>query len=222
MNCNIFWVKPGVQNQHCVIQHQVMASPTARQAMVQMDTSPWSARKRGADLGFDSEFSEGCVNLCWAECFVDFLRGKYVYLCGCAWIYVCVWGGVSQILFISVDWMFMIKCCFCWSPVKLMHNSFDFFLCRKRSKKGDKGGKGLRHFSMKVCEKVQRKGVTSYNEVADELVAEFSDPRIVPSSDQSLVRNWLINIPCIAAYGIAGLGHSIFIAAVALHTWVQH
>uniref|UniRef100_T1JPB3 Transcription factor n=1 Tax=Strigamia maritima TaxID=126957 RepID=T1JPB3_STRMM len=46
----------------------------------------------------------------------------------------------------------------------------------KRSKKGEKGGKGLRHFSMKVCEKVQKKGTTSYNEVADELVAEFSDP----------------------------------------------
>ncbi|KAH9490289.1 Transcription factor Dp-2 [Bulinus truncatus] len=47
----------------------------------------------------------------------------------------------------------------------------------KRSKKGDKGGKGLRHFSMKVCEKVQTKGVTSYNEVADELVGEFSEPQ---------------------------------------------
>lgn len=46
---------------------------------------------------------------------------------------------------------------------------------RKRRCKGDsKGGKGLRHFSMKVCEKVQRKGTTSYNEVADELVAEFA------------------------------------------------
>ncbi|XP_051565395.1 transcription factor Dp-1-like [Myxocyprinus asiaticus] len=44
----------------------------------------------------------------------------------------------------------------------------------KRCKKGEKNGKGLRHFSMKVCEKVQRKGVTTYNEVADELVAEFS------------------------------------------------
>ncbi|KAJ8372406.1 hypothetical protein AAFF_G00289810 [Aldrovandia affinis] len=44
----------------------------------------------------------------------------------------------------------------------------------KRSKKGEKNGKGLRHFSMKVCEKVQRKGITTYNEVADELVAEFS------------------------------------------------
>ena len=38
---------------------------------------------------------------------------------------------------------------------------------------------------MKVCEKVQKKGVTSYNEVADELVTEFSDPRNLHSpSDQ--------------------------------------
>lgn len=55
----------------------------------------------------------------------------------------------------------------------------------KRSKKGDKGGKGLRHFSMKVCEKVQRKGVTSYNEVADELVNEFSDPRNLNSPSEA-------------------------------------
>ncbi|KAF1773832.1 Transcription factor DP [Phytophthora cactorum] len=33
--------------------------------------------------------------------------------------------------------------------------------------------KGLRHFSMKVCQKVEEKHVTSYNEVADELVREF-------------------------------------------------
>ena len=38
-------------------------------------------------------------------------------------------------------------------------------------------GKGLRHFSMKVCEKVKQKGVTSYNEVADELVQEFLSMR---------------------------------------------
>ena len=30
---------------------------------------------------------------------------------------------------------------------------------------------------LKVCEKVQQKGSTSYNEVADELVAELTDPR---------------------------------------------
>ncbi|XP_047311701.1 transcription factor-like protein DPB isoform X2 [Impatiens glandulifera] len=41
---------------------------------------------------------------------------------------------------------------------------------------GDKGGRGLRQFSMKVCEKVESKGRTTYNEVADELVAEFADP----------------------------------------------
>ena len=36
---------------------------------------------------------------------------------------------------------------------------------------------------MKVCEKVQRKGITSYNEVADELVAEFTDPRTMSPAD---------------------------------------
>ncbi|KAB1267773.1 Transcription factor Dp-1 [Camelus dromedarius] len=63
----------------------------------------------------------------------------------------------------------------------------------KRGRKGEKNGKGLRHFSMKVCEKVQRKGTTSYNEVADELVAEFSaaDNHILPSEsayDQKNIR----------------------------------
>eukprot|EP00040_Diaphanoeca_grandis_P014147 m.71591 g.71591 ORF g.71591 m.71591 type:complete len:350 (-) comp24367_c0_seq1:29-1078(-) len=36
----------------------------------------------------------------------------------------------------------------------------------------DKQSKGLRHFSMKVCQKVKEKGITTYNEVADELVQE--------------------------------------------------
>jgi transcription factor Dp-1 len=40
-----------------------------------------------------------------------------------------------------------------------------------------KASKGLRHFSMKVCEKVESKGTTTYNEVADELVNEMrGDP----------------------------------------------
>ena len=46
----------------------------------------------------------------------------------------------------------------------------------KRTSPGkDKGkaGQGLRHFSLKVCEKVEEKGTTTYNEVADELVKEF-------------------------------------------------
>lgn len=38
-------------------------------------------------------------------------------------------------------------------------------------------GQGLRHFSLKVCEKVEEKGTTTYNEVADELVKEFMSQR---------------------------------------------
>ena len=57
---------------------------------------------------------------------------------------------------------------------------FEAFSDAKRRKTNEKGGKGLRHFSMKVCEKVQAKGLTSYNEVADELVAELTDPRYSP------------------------------------------
>lgn len=34
----------------------------------------------------------------------------------------------------------------------------------------DKSSRGLRHFSMMVCQKVEEKGTTTYNEVADELV----------------------------------------------------
>lgn len=62
------------------------------------------------------------------------------------------------------------------------------YFWRKRNRKGEKNGKGLRHFSMKVCEKVQRKGTTSYNEVADELVAEFSaaDNHILPNESVSM------------------------------------
>uniref|UniRef100_A0A673NCX2 Transcription factor n=1 Tax=Sinocyclocheilus rhinocerous TaxID=307959 RepID=A0A673NCX2_9TELE len=55
----------------------------------------------------------------------------------------------------------------------------------KRMKRADKNGKGLRHFSMKVCEKVQKKGTTSYNEVADELVAEFTHANsLMPTDSQ--------------------------------------
>ena len=45
---------------------------------------------------------------------------------------------------------------------------------------GRNNGKGLRHFSMKVCEKVESKGRTTYNEVADELVGEFSGAARIP------------------------------------------
>ena len=68
-------------------------------------------------------------------------------------------------------------------PGKRADLDFESFSDSKR-RKTDKGGKGLRHFSMKVCEKVKAKGTTSYNEVADELVAELTDPRCQSPSDQ--------------------------------------
>ncbi|WCJ34503.1 Transcription factor DP [Euphorbia peplus] len=55
----------------------------------------------------------------------------------------------------------------------------------QRAAGADKTGRGLRQFSMKVCEKVESKGTTTYNEVADELVSEFADPsNTVTSPDQ--------------------------------------
>ena len=68
-------------------------------------------------------------------------------------------------------------------PGKRADPEFETFSESKR-RKTDKGGKGLRHFSTKVCEKVKAKGSTSYNEVADELVAELTDPRCHSPSDQ--------------------------------------
>ncbi|TMW48397.1 hypothetical protein DOY81_006526 [Sarcophaga bullata] len=52
------------------------------------------------------------------------------------------------------------------------HNVSASVAAVQRKRKPEKAGKGLRHFSLKVCEKVKVKGMTTYNEVADELVAE--------------------------------------------------
>ncbi|KAI9583136.1 transcription factor Dp [Glossina fuscipes] len=60
----------------------------------------------------------------------------------------------------------------------------------QRKRKPEKAGKGLRHFSLKVCEKVKVKGTTTYNEVADELVAEEIQNNSFDSSncDQKNIR----------------------------------
>lgn len=42
---------------------------------------------------------------------------------------------------------------------------------------------GLRHFSTKVCEKVKEKGLTNYNEVADELVADYFQNNLIKQID---------------------------------------
>ena len=51
--------------------------------------------------------------------------------------------------------------------------------------RGSKTSKGLRHFSNKVCQKVQSKGTTTYNEVADELVREFAAKVLNNTVDQT-------------------------------------
>ena len=53
--------------------------------------------------------------------------------------------------------------------------------------------KGLRYFSKKVCNKVQAKKITSYNEVATELVGEYTmeEKRTLQLSDNELVRDSL-------------------------------
>uniref|UniRef100_A0A6P4FMY7 Transcription factor n=1 Tax=Drosophila rhopaloa TaxID=1041015 RepID=A0A6P4FMY7_DRORH len=58
----------------------------------------------------------------------------------------------------------------------------------QRKRKPDKAGKGLRHFSMKVCEKVEEKGKTTYNEVADELVSEEMKNNAYDNCDQKNIR----------------------------------
>lgn len=71
-----------------------------------------------------------------------------------------------------------------------------------KRRKTEKVGKGLRHFSMKVCEKVRKKGTTSYNEVADELVAEFTNPSLMTSPTDQVhmqlrhVSRWYCVVHC--------------------------
>uniref|UniRef100_A0A915HSC9 Uncharacterized protein n=1 Tax=Romanomermis culicivorax TaxID=13658 RepID=A0A915HSC9_ROMCU len=55
---------------------------------------------------------------------------------------------------------------------------------RKMARSTDKS-KGLRHFSTKVCEKVREKGVTNYNEVADELVQEYFESSVIDSNNNN-------------------------------------
>lgn len=59
------------------------------------------------------------------------------------------------------------------STNRVPRRDFDPLLNTRRDR-SERPGKGLRHFSMRVCEKVKQKGRTSYNEVADELVNEYA------------------------------------------------
>ena len=50
----------------------------------------------------------------------------------------------------------------------------------------DSKTRGLRHFSLRVCKKVEQKQTTTYNEVADELVAELMANRDSDESDADI------------------------------------
>eukprot|EP01117_Protostelium_nocturnum_P008646 TRINITY_DN3102_c0_g1_i2.p1 TRINITY_DN3102_c0_g1~~TRINITY_DN3102_c0_g1_i2.p1 ORF type:complete len:365 (+),score=128.59 TRINITY_DN3102_c0_g1_i2:165-1259(+) len=63
----------------------------------------------------------------------------------------------------------------------------------KKRKKGSKAAddsksKGLRHFSLKVCEKVEQKKTTTYNEVADELVIDLQKEKEGPVDEKNIRR----------------------------------
>jgi len=59
---------------------------------------------------------------------------------------------------------------------------------------GPGANKGLRHFSLKVCQKVESKKTTSYNEVADELVGEFASETSVSPVDQKNIRRRVYDV----------------------------
>lgn len=73
---------------------------------------------------------------------------------------------------------------FCFAKCPQIKIFKTILFSRKRGRKSEKVGKGLRHFSMKVCEKVKQKGTTTYNEVADELVGEFTSSTSNALADQ--------------------------------------
>ena len=69
--------------------------------------------------------------------------------------------------------IYLVKSCYTRS-CNIFTNKCTLFFKYSRRDRGERTGKGLRHFSMRVCEKVKQKGRTSYNEVADELVNEYA------------------------------------------------
>ncbi|RNA18451.1 transcription factor Dp-1 isoform X1 [Brachionus plicatilis] len=58
-------------------------------------------------------------------------------------------------------------------------------------RKREKCSKGLRHFSMKVCEKVKQKNITTYNQVAEELVSEYCQNQSSNGQSSSIQNDFL-------------------------------
>jgi hypothetical protein len=64
----------------------------------------------------------------------------------------------------------------------------------KSRSRGATKDKGLRHFSKIVSDKVEARKTTTYNEVADELVAEFNRTSDAPVDAVRKLRNPVLNI----------------------------
>jgi len=73
-------------------------------------------------------------------------------------------------------------------PVDEEDSDDDSASSQGKKSKALKTNKGLRHFSKKVCEKVERKGKTTYNEVADELVTELTQGTEASAVDSKNIR----------------------------------
>lgn len=70
----------------------------------------------------------------------------------------------------------------CLKTLKSLQSRADSSVVEQQKKKKrttragtDKCNKGMRYSSMKVMRKVEEKGKTTYNEVADELVREYTE-----------------------------------------------
>jgi hypothetical protein len=70
--------------------------------------------------------------------------------------------------------------------------------------------KGLRHFAVRICHKVEQKGETTYNEVADELVAELfqgassGTVRDLASEEKNVRRRVYDALNVLCAIGVVG------------------
>ncbi len=91
---------------------------------------------------------------------------------------------------------------------------------------GRAASKGLRHFSMKVCQKVESKGRTTYNEVADELVRDFSTPPepgapLCPTCYWSLSLQLPSAVLCSMSHVVLSAPEELLHACTCSHVWRQ-
>ena len=99
-------------------------------------------------------------------------QNKFIKLCFVGARYWSFMGVFFQIFPHNCQIKSILFHNFSWTFLNTVHHCNQTIFSPKSKRRrtpnrctNEKGGKGLRHFSMKVCEKVQQKGVTTYNEV---------------------------------------------------------